>query len=466
MSIRAIVSCIMALAVLSVGCRKGEEGIKKEPGGRVVLTSRGEDPHPEEASIPGELAGPAKEGLAAKGSSPTEIASHKPGGPGTQPDATDVEKRSGRPGAWLTTLVKEANPDGSKPHSNAASEGTSSALAEGAAGRKARQTEVLPPLQSAKEKKISDVLPPPGAPAPGEGVVAWSRDLRIDAETFRVYLSRLPTFQRRECSSLEKKKELLKKLIQFETLAEIARKEGMADDPEVLLAAKTEMVKKLLHVKFGDPMAVKVSEEEIAARYERDRNAYNKPEKVRASQIFIKDRAVAERVLKELKKRLSIARTNTRAIFREFVRKYSEDPVTKQRGGDMLFFSRSGVESGEDKVDRAVAEAAFSMHNIDQVSGLIRGEEGYHILLLTDRRERVEKPLSEVREEIKSAIAMEKLDANRRAFIESVVDFNAWKIELRELDKVEIEFEPAAQRIKARVDSIKGKEKPKLKEGK
>jgi len=306
------------------------------------------------------------------------------------------------------------------------------------------------------------------APAPGEPVVAWTEGRKVYRLDFESYLARLPAFQRRELASLEKRREILFNYIKFDTLADLARAEGLDKDPDVLLAARTEMVKKFIQKKFGEDATADVSDDEIKAQYDRDFLMYNKPERVRVSHIVLSDRVRAQTVLKELRAVLASPDTSTRQVFREFVRKHSEDAATNQRGGDLLFFSREGqVDGSEVRVDPAVVAVAFAMQNTDQVSEVVEGKDGFHILMLMNRREKVEKPLESVREDIRQNIAREKLDRSRREFMDKLVDFATWQVEVLELNKVTVEdVPPAPSAVKERVDSIKHKGKEESAPGK
>lgn len=331
------------------------------------------------------------------------------------------------------------------------------ATAEGTTETPAKDTAV-PPAGSRKAK-VAEGLASPDAPSASEGVVAWKGDWRIHGTEFVDYLDRLPPFQRREYNSLEKKKELLLNLLKFETLANMAREEGLDKDPQVVLAAKTEMVKKYLQNHYGEGAAEELSGEDVKGRYERDHARYHKPERVRASHIFIKDKATAKKVLAALRKALQKPATNVRRTFREFVKAHSEDEATKSRGGDLLFFTLTGAKEGERPIDPAVVNAAFAMQNTDQISGLISGADGHHILLLTNRRKKVEQSFEEVQEEIRTNLKREKLDKKRRDFMDGLVNFKEWNIEMQVLDRIEIDAQPSSSDVKARVESIRKKKK-------
>lgn len=320
-----------------------------------------------------------------------------------------------------------------------------------------------PKVQPSKDEKAQDrkmkeeLVISANAPEPGEAILAWSDKGRISTANYERYLARVPAFQRREYGSIEKKMELLKNLIKFETLARMAIAEGLDKDPDVLLALQTEMVKKLLQKKFGAEAVAEVSEEQIKQRYEKDYAQYHKPARARASHLLISDRKTADDVYAQMQEAVAKAGTNPRKVFREFVRKYSEDKKTSKRGGDLLFFSREEVERGEKKIDQAVVEAAFAMETTGQVSAPVKGASGYHLVMLTNKRDAVDRSLAEVHDAIADTMRREILEKRRREFMENVVDFDQWHFETRVLQQINVEGDPNSHDVQDRVDSIRKK---------
>lgn len=311
-----------------------------------------------------------------------------------------------------------------------------------------------PEATAKAERRKKNNVASPNAPGPDEKVVAWNDRHKITLDEFARYLGRLPPFQRREYAATEKKLELLKNLIRFETLAEQAEAEGFLDDPDVQLALRTEMIKKYLQTKYGEDAQVQIPDDEVRARYDQEIGRYRKPERVRASHLLIRDKARAQTALKELKAELGKSGANTRLVFREVVKKYSEDETTRARGGDLLFFARDGSSDAGQTLDPAVVNAAFAIQATDQVSTLIEGKDGWHILLLTNRRDAVERPFEEVKEEIRDGMRRETLDRQRREFMDKLVDFDTWHMELPVLSQVKVDGNPPGYDVRARVESV------------
>ncbi|MCL5031337.1 MAG: peptidylprolyl isomerase [Bacteroidetes bacterium] len=67
------------------------------------------------------------------------------------------------------------------------------------------------------------------------------------------------------------------------------------------------------------------------------------------------------------------------ADFAALAKEYSDDPGSKQQGGDLGFFNIYTMV-------RPFAEAAFSLKNIGDISGIVQSQYGYHIIKLTGRK--------------------------------------------------------------------------------
>jgi peptidyl-prolyl cis-trans isomerase D len=138
--------------------------------------------------------------------------------------------------------------------------------------------------------------------------------------------------------------------------------------------------------------------EEVAARYQQNIAMYETPEQVRASHILFKtegkdDAAVkktAEGVLKQVK---------AGQDFAKLAKQYSDDG-SKDQGGDLDFFGRGRMVKEFD-------ETAFSMKP-GQISDLVKTEFGYHIIKVTDRRDKATRTLADVKAVLEDQIKSEK----------------------------------------------------------
>ncbi|MBI2187527.1 MAG: peptidyl-prolyl cis-trans isomerase [Acidobacteria bacterium] len=133
--------------------------------------------------------------------------------------------------------------------------------------------------------------------------------------------------------------------------------------------------------------------------YNNNINQYQTPEQIRASHILLntsgKDEAAvrtqAESVLQQAK---------AGADFAELAKKFSEDPGSRDNGGDLDYFNRG----------RMVPEfetAAFALEP-GQLSDIVRTQYGFHIIKLVDKKPAVTRPFEEVRTQIEEQLRTER----------------------------------------------------------
>lgn len=158
--------------------------------------------------------------------------------------------------------------------------------------------------------------------------------------------------------------------------------------------------------KFGE--SIEITEEQITTEYEENlATKYTQPHEVHARHILIRvprdasdeDKAKARTRIDEVKQKLDGG-----ADFVALAKEYSEDPGSKDRGGDLGFFPRGRMVGAFD-------DAAFGL-KAGEVSDVVESPFGFNIIKVEEIREERQKPVEEVREEIvatlKKASASEK----------------------------------------------------------
>ncbi|PGS69040.1 peptidylprolyl isomerase [Bacillus cereus] len=174
-----------------------------------------------------------------------------------------------------------------------------------------------------------------------------------------------------EDKDVDKKYDELKKQYgnQFETLL---KQQGLTE----------KALKNTIRAQLAQEKAIEktITEKEIKDNY--------KPE-IKASHILVKDEETAKKVKNELGQGKS---------FEELSKQYSEDPGSKEKGGDLGYF-------GPGKMDKAFEEAAYKLKK-DEVSEPVKSKFGYHIIKVTDIKE--QKPFDQVKDDIKKTLAQQK----------------------------------------------------------
>lgn len=146
-----------------------------------------------------------------------------------------------------------------------------------------------------------------------------------------------------------------------------------------------------------------ITDAEIQAYYKAHTSDYTVPEQVKTRHILISApknadaktdaaaKAKAEDVLKQLQ---------GGAKFADLAKKYSDDPGSKDQGGELPMMPTSNL-------DPSYAKAAMAL-NPGQTSGLVRSQFGYHIIQTEAKDAAHTKPLAEVHDIIAAQLESQK----------------------------------------------------------
>lgn len=217
-------------------------------------------------------------------------------------------------------------------------------------------------------------------------VLASIGGINITVSDFNERVSNLPARYREIIK--KRKKEFLEELINDTLLYQEAVRKDLHKDEDVKKvikeARKKILIARLLKDEVDD--AINITDDDIAKFYEENKTRYMTPEIMRVSHILVPTRDEAEVILSKL---------NSGASFDEVARSKSVDP-TAQRGGDIGYFPKGQL--------MPEFENACSTLAVNETSGIVKTKLGYHIIMLTDRREPKERPLEQVRDDMKSRI--------------------------------------------------------------
>ena len=160
-------------------------------------------------------------------------------------------------------------------------------------------------------------------------------------------------------------------------------------------------VKYLLLDREQARQTVAVPQADIQRYYNDNSQQYTTPERVRASHILLntggKDEAAVRKQAEEL-----LAKIKAGANFAELAKKYSEDPGSKEKGGDLDFFPRGQMVP-------EFEQAAFSLQP-GQVSDLVKTQYGFHIIKVVEKQAGSTQTLDQVRAQIQQTLAAQIAD--------------------------------------------------------
>ena len=198
----------------------------------------------------------------------------------------------------------------------------------------------------------------------------------------------------------------LKSFMSQAKVSEAAVKNYYGQNPNEFEAQERAKVE---YVKFSadDLLAkVKVSKEDALSYYKGHQSEFGTPEERRAAHILIavkgsapqaeqdKAKAKAEQLLQQVRQ--------NPARFADLARKYSQDPGSAAKGGDLGYFGRGGMV-------KPFNDAAFAL-KVGEISGLVKSDFGFHIIkLLAIKPSRV-IPFDEARQSIANKLRQQKAD--------------------------------------------------------
>ena len=258
-------------------------------------------------------------------------------------------------------------------------------------------------------KRVSDSITPEQAAK----VLAKVGDRTITLGDFVAAIKNMDQFDRLRYQSPERRKELLRDMINVELLADEAVARGYDKDPmaqqEIRAILRTAMMDQ---AHAGAPTPNSISEADVQAYYEAHKGQYRDPERRRISVIVAPDDGNARALLD------AALKAPTAAKWGELVRAKSLDPAAKANvpidlAGDFGLVVAPNEAGGENtKVPREVRAAAFEIPNVGQVyDKLVKvpNDARVYIVRLTQKTDAHERTVSEADRSIRVKIVQEKV---------------------------------------------------------
>ncbi|MBC6402762.1 MAG: peptidylprolyl isomerase [Hyphomonadaceae bacterium] len=194
-------------------------------------------------------------------------------------------------------------------------------------------------------------------------------------------------------------------------LAEQARIQGLEGRADVRRRLDYLSDRVLADAMVHSHLEGRISETDLKKLYEANLALIRPQLEVRARQILVPDKATADQVIKRLEAGDSFA---------SLAFAYSTDRVSREKGGDMGYFTR-------DMLNINVTRTAFTI-GVGVRSEPFRSPRGWHILEVMDRRRRVEPTFQELRPDLEQFLrnsALQELITGLRETAVIVVNENA-----------------------------------------
>jgi peptidyl-prolyl cis-trans isomerase D len=150
---------------------------------------------------------------------------------------------------------------------------------------------------------------------------------------------------------------------------------------------------------------IQVSDDQLKVQYQKNIQDYQVPNRVHVEHILLmtvgnKTDAEVEEIKKKAEDVLKQARSG--AKFEDLAKKYTEDPGTKDKGGDLGWLVQGQTVPEFEK-------AAFSLQK-GQISDLVRTQYGFHIIKAIDKETAHTKSFDEVKESLRAPLLLSQAD--------------------------------------------------------
>jgi peptidyl-prolyl cis-trans isomerase D len=148
-----------------------------------------------------------------------------------------------------------------------------------------------------------------------------------------------------------------------------------------------------------------VTDDELKAVYQQNIQQYEVPNRVHAEHILFTTVGKTDAEVAEIRKKADEVDAQAKkkgADFEDLAKKYSEDPGSKAKGGDLGWIIQGQTVPEFEK-------AAFGLPK-GEVSDLIKTQYGFHIIKVLDKETAHTKPFEEVKDSIRAPLLLQKVD--------------------------------------------------------
>jgi peptidyl-prolyl cis-trans isomerase D len=150
--------------------------------------------------------------------------------------------------------------------------------------------------------------------------------------------------------------------------------------------------------------SLQISDDMLKEQYQANIQQYQVPNQVHVQHILFRTVGKTDAEVEEIKKKAEdvLKQAKKGAKFDELAKKYSEDPGSKDKGGDL-----SWIRQGQTVPE--FEKTAFSLAP-GQISDLVKTQYGFHIIKVLEKETAHTKPFEEVKESIRAPLLLTQAD--------------------------------------------------------
>lgn len=214
----------------------------------------------------------------------------------------------------------------------------------------------------------------------------------ITQEEYNLFVQSLPREQQQYAANSRFKEQYLEQLISLHLFAkkgEELKLEETEEFAKIIANAKRDILAQMaMREVLGD---ITVTEEEMRANYEINKQAYSKGETVSAKHILVDSEEKCQEVLTKI--------TSGEKTFEDAAKEFSSCP-SGQKGGDL-------GEFGKGQMVKEFEDVAFAAE-IGQIAGPVKTQIGCHLIKVEKKNEATIAQFEEVKEIIRKNILQQK----------------------------------------------------------
>lgn len=241
-------------------------------------------------------------------------------------------------------------------------------------------------------------------PAPGKSdapTAAATKPAADDGEVLATYggnrlgmnrvvkeMERLPAPSRAYLQAPDRKRQFVENLVLNELLFSEGQRLGYDKDDEIdrqVNDLRRRLVVQRVVREFQKPP--EITDEQAKAYYDDNPNLYSTTQ-IRASHILVKDEAAAKEILDQVKADPS--------KFADIAKEKSTDKTSGAKGGDLGMFAQGRMVPEFER-------AAFALKP-NEISDIVKTQYGFHVIMVTDRKEGERRPFDQVKDQIKATL--------------------------------------------------------------
>ena len=149
---------------------------------------------------------------------------------------------------------------------------------------------------------------------------------------------------------------------------------------------------------------VQISDDELKVQYQQNIQQYQVPNRVHVEHVLLMTVGKTDAEVEEIRQKAEdvLKQAKRGAKFDDLAKKYSEDPGTKDKGGDLGWITQGQTVPEFEKT-------AFTLDK-GKISDLVKTQYGFHIIKVLDKETAHTKPFEEVKDQLKTPLLLAKAD--------------------------------------------------------